>query len=98
MSQLNLLALELTQALLFVCSLFFFPPTPLIVLFVAIRKCAIPLSESLDDHRPRLKCFEEVDVTGGGYGHKYSYSNISLSFSKISYALANIIFSYKKRL
>ena len=33
----------------------------------AIKKCAIPLSEPLDDHRPRrLKWFEEVYVTGAG--------------------------------
>ena len=39
---------------------------------MAIRKCVIPLSEPLDDHRPILKCFEEFDVFGGprGYRHK----------------------------
>ena len=67
MSQLALLALELTQALLFVCSLFF-PPTPLIVFLVAWKKCVIPLSEPLDDHRSRLKWFKEVDVSEGRLG------------------------------
>ena len=37
-------------SILFVCS---FSPTPLIVFLVAMKKCVIPLSEPLDDHRPR---------------------------------------------
>ena len=62
MSKLNLLALELTQALFFVYSLFF-PPTPSIVFLVAMKKCVMPLLEPLDDHQPKS---EMVDVTGGG--------------------------------
>ena len=33
----------------------FLPPTPLIVLFVAIRKYAIPLSEPLDDSPAKIE-------------------------------------------
>ena len=44
--QLNLLALELTQAHIV---RLFFSPTPLIVFLVAMKKCVIPLSEQLDD-------------------------------------------------
>ena len=70
MSQLNLLALELNQALLFVCSLFFFSHS-IGCISCVVKKCAIPLSEPLDDHRPR-NGFEEVDVFGGprGYCHR----------------------------
>ena len=35
---------------MFVCS---FPPAPLIVFLVALKKCAIYLLEPLDNHRPR---------------------------------------------
>ena len=60
-----LLALWVNPSILFVCSLFF-PPTPLIVFLVAMKKCAMPLSEPLVDHRPgRPKWFEEVDVSRG---------------------------------
>ncbi len=48
-----LLQFELTQALLFVCSFVLFSPNPLIVFLVAMKKCAMPLSEPLFDHRPR---------------------------------------------
>ena len=44
------LALWVNQRILFVCS---FSPIPLIVFLVAMKKCAMPLSEPLDDHRPR---------------------------------------------
>ena len=70
MSQLNVLALELNQALLFVCSLFFFSHS-LDCISCAVKKYAIPLSEPLDDHRPRLKGFKEVDELGGGYCHMF---------------------------
>ena len=46
-------ALELTPSILFVffvCS--FFPPVPSIVFDVVVKKCALPLSEPLVDHRP----------------------------------------------
>ena len=51
-SQLNLLELELTQAHI-VC--LFFPPTPLIVFLVAMKKCAIPPSELLDDSPAKIE-------------------------------------------
>ena len=44
--------LSLPKLILFVCSLFF-PPTPLILFFVAMKKYAMPLLEPLVDHRPR---------------------------------------------
>ena len=47
-----LLVLELTHAYCSFVRLFFFP-TPLIVFLIANKKCAIPLSEPPDDHRPR---------------------------------------------
>ena len=46
------LALWVNPSILFVCSLFF-PPTPLTVFLVAMKKCVMPLSEPLVDHRPR---------------------------------------------
>ena len=69
----------------FVCSLFF-PPTPLIVFLVARKKCVIPLSEPLDDHRPRLKGFKEVDVFGGPRGYRHRNSN-----TKSGYFLEKLI-------
>ena len=33
----------------------FFPPTPLIVFLVAMKKCAIPLSEPLDDSPAKIE-------------------------------------------
>ena len=41
-SQLNLLALELTQALIVRLFFVLFSPTPLVVFLVAMKKCAIP--------------------------------------------------------
>ena len=51
------------------CSFVLFFLTPLIVFLVAIEKCAIPLQEPLDDHQPRRKCFEKVDVFQGPRGY-----------------------------
>ena len=45
-----LLHLELTQVF---SSFVLFPLTPLIVFLVAMKKCAMPLSEPQVDHRPR---------------------------------------------
>ena len=44
---------RINPSILFVWSFVLFPPTPLIVFLVAMKKSAIPLSEPLDDHRPR---------------------------------------------
>ena len=70
-------ALELTQAY---CSfVLFFSPTPSIVFLVAVKKCVMPLSGPLVDHRPRRsKWFEEVDVTWGPRG-----GNVTLIHGKV---------------
>ena len=63
-----LLALKLTQAYcsFVLCS---FSPAPLIVFLVAMKKCAIPLSEPLDDHRPRSEMVRRSwRIRGGGRG------------------------------
>ena len=61
-SQLSLLALELTQV--HILRLFFVLSShSLDCISCAVKKCAIPLSEPLDDHQPRLKWFKEIDVT-----------------------------------
>ena len=101
MSQLNLLALELTQA--HIVRLFFFSPTPLIVILAAMKKCAMPLSEPLDDHRPRSKWFKEVDVFVGprGYCHicvHLFYSTLGLicyNLLALIYQLKSMIFFYR---
>ena len=60
----SLLALELTQAY---CSFVPFPPTPLIVFLVAMKKCAMPLSEPVVDHRPRSEMVRRSwRIRGGG--------------------------------
>ena len=51
-SQLNLLALEFTHAHMVRLS---FSPTPLIVFLVAMKKCAIPLSEPQDDSPAKIE-------------------------------------------
>ena len=67
-SQLNLLALELTQA--HIVHLFFVLSShSLDCISCAIKKCVMPLSEPLDDNWPRLKWSKEVDVTGGRGGN-----------------------------
>ena len=88
-SQLNLLALELTQA--HIVRLFFvlFSPIPLIVFLVAVKKCVILLSEPLDDHRPRLKWFKEVDVFGGGWLLSQTSSSYSITFIILFHRLNN---------
>ena len=58
----SLLALELTKAC---CSFVLFSPTPSIVFLVAVKKCAMSLSEQLVDHRPKSEMVDEVDVTWG---------------------------------
>ena len=66
-------ALELTPSILFilfVCSLFSLT-APTIVFLVAVKKCAMPLSEPLVDHRPLREMVEEVDVTRGPKGYRH---------------------------
>ena len=71
------------------CSLFF-PPTPLIVFLAAMKKCAMPQSEPLDDHRPRLKWFGEGDVTGGmGYFHSGTLKSYNSTSAIGRHLLAN---------
>ena len=50
---------------MFVC---YFSPTPLIMFLVAMKKCAIPLLEPLDDHRPRRKMFKKLTYLGSRGG------------------------------
>ena len=61
---------------MFVCSLFFFSHF-LGCIYCAVKKCVIPLSEPLDDHRPRQNFFEEVDLSGAAkwYCHNYAKKN-----------------------
>ena len=61
-----LLHLELTQVF---CSFILFPSTPLIVFFVAMKICAIPLSEPLVDHRPRSEIVRSCVGGPRGYHH-----------------------------
>ena len=62
-----LLAFELTQA--HIVRLFlFFPPTLLIVFLVAMKICAMPLSEPLVDHRPRSEMVKKLTYSGGRGG------------------------------
>ena len=63
------LALELTQAQVY--SLFFFSHS-LDCISCAIKKCAIPLSEPLDDHRPRLEWFRRSWCIRGPRGYCYT--------------------------
>ena len=71
-----LLHFELTRALLFGCSFVLFPPTPLIVFLVAMKKCAMPLSEPLDDHRPRNEMVRRSwHIRGGGGWYRHSVVN-----------------------
>ena len=72
--RITLLALELTEAL--VCSLLFFSRS-LDCISVAWKKCVIPLSEPVDDHRPRLKWFRRswcIRGAEGGIVTDLSYS------------------------
>ena len=64
-----LLHLELTQVF---CSFVIFPSAPLIVFLVAMKKCAMPLSEPLVDHRPRSEMVRRSWCVGGprGYCHR----------------------------
>ena len=64
-SQLNLLALELTQALLFVCSLFFFSHS-LDCISCAVKKCVIPQSEPQDDSPAKIEIVSKKLMYGGG--------------------------------
>ena len=59
----------INPSILFVC---YFSPTPLIVFLVAMKKCAIPLSEPLDDHRPKSEMVWRRWCNGGprGYCHR----------------------------
>ena len=76
-----LLALELTQAYLFVCS---FSPTPLTVFLVAMKKCAMPLSEPQDDHRPGSGMVKKLTYSGAKgvssqnikHSRKYKFKHI----------------------
>ena len=54
------------------CSFVLFPPTPLIVFLVAMKKCAMPLSEPLVDQRPRSEMVRRSWCIGGPreYCHK----------------------------
>ena len=61
---------------LFVCS---FSPAPLIVFLVAMKKCAIPLSEPLDDHRPRSEMAGRSWCVGGRGEIVTSFSSPALS-------------------
>ena len=60
----------INPSILFVRSLFF-PPTPLIVFLVAMKKCEMPLSEPLVDHRPRSKMFRRGWCVGGPRGYRH---------------------------
>ena len=73
-TKLPFLHLEMTQAILFVCSLFFFSHS-LDCISVAMKKCVIPLSEPLDDHRPRLKWFRRSWCIRGAEGVSLQYRN-----------------------
>ena len=53
-------ALELTQAY---CSFVLFLPL-LIVFLVVMKKCAMPLSEPLVDHRPRSEMIKKLMYSG----------------------------------
>ena len=64
-----LLSLWVNPSILFVCSFVLFPPTPLIVFLVAMKKCAIPLSEQQVDHRPKSEMVRRSWCIGGGRGY-----------------------------
>ncbi len=68
----TLLALELTQAL----ASLFFSSHSLDCNLVAIEKCVIPLSEPLDDHRPRLKLFRRSWRIQGPKGYWHTEAKI----------------------
>ena len=66
---------------MFVCS---FPSTPLIVFLVAMKKCAMTLSEPLVDHRPRSEMVWRRWCNGGprGYCHMRKNEHLTLPPSR----------------
>ena len=60
-----LLHLQLTQSY---CSFVLFPPIPLIVFLVAMKKCTMPLSEPRVDHRPRIEMVKKFTYLWGRAG------------------------------
>ena len=50
-----------------------FSPIPLVCISCAVKKCAIPLSEPLDDHRPRSEMFRRSWCIGGGGARGYRH-------------------------
>ena len=63
-------ALELTPGSY--CSFVLIPPTPSIVFLIAVKKCAMPLSEPLVDLRPRSEMVRRSDVTWGPRGYRHT--------------------------
>ena len=97
-----LLALELTQAY---CWFVLFPPTPLIVFLEAMKKCAIPLSQPLDDNRPRNEMVLRSWCNGGPRGYRHTSSSLHfllcsglVGFYALStladYLMVNTVYTY----
>ena len=65
----------INPSILFVC--FFLSPAPLIVFLVAMKKCAMPLSEPLVYHRPRSEMFRRSWCNVGTDGVSSHYRRTS---------------------
>ena len=78
---------------MFVYSFVLFPPTPLIVFLVAMKKCAMPLSEPLVDHRPKSEMDRRSWCVGGPRGvssHTDDMENTTgTNLEEICYSLIN---------
>ena len=77
-----LLHFELTHAY---CSFVLFPTTPLIVYLVAMKKCVIPLSEPLVDHRPRSEMVKKLTYSGAEGVSSHCITRVLSSHCLVSY-------------